>query len=120
MVNEDLEVIMSKIEELNSNDVEINDIEGDTISIHLFSREEFDEGQLGYSIDENGNSLAGIEEGDWKESWYVIGYDELVGDPIFIDISIEKYPVMTAMHGQGEWEPEVMYWTLNKFIEAVL
>ncbi|MGD6795976.1 hypothetical protein [Metabacillus indicus] len=40
MLNEDLEFVMSKIEELNSNDVEINDIEGDTISIHLFSREE--------------------------------------------------------------------------------
>ena len=120
MLNEELELILNKIEELKSNDVEIDDSEGETISIHLFSREEFEEGQLGYSIDEGGTSLTGNEEGEWKESWYVIGYDELVGDPIFIDISIERYPVMTAMHGEGEWEPKVMYWTLDKFLEAVL
>ncbi|USK36308.1 hypothetical protein LIT25_16180 [Bacillus sp. F19] len=119
VLNEDLEFILSKIEELESIDVKIDDIEGETISIHLFTREEIEEGQLGYSIDEDGNSLAGNDEGDWKESWYVIGYDELVGDPIFIDISNKKYPVMTAMHGEGEWEPEVMFWTFNKFLEAV-
>lgn len=119
MLNEDLELIMSKIEELESNDVEIevDDPEVEIISIHLFSREEIEEGQLGYSIDEDGNSLTGDNEGDWKENWYVIGYDELVGDPIFIDIKNKKYPVMTAMHGEGDWEPEVIFWSFNKFLD---
>jgi hypothetical protein len=121
VLNEALELILSKIEELESNDVEIevDDPEVETISIQLFSREEFEEGQLGYRIDEDGNSLTGENEGDWEENWFVIGYDELVGDPIFIDINNKKYPVMTAMHGEGDWEPEVMFWSFNEFLEYV-
>ncbi|UPO90152.1 MULTISPECIES: SMI1/KNR4 family protein [Bacilli] len=121
MLNEDIEIILSKIEELESYDVEIevDDPEIESISIHLFSIEEFEEGQLGYRMDEDGNSLTGDNEGDWKENWYVIGYDELVGDPIFIDIKNKNYPVLTAIHGEGDWEPEVMYSSLNEFLEYV-
>ncbi len=36
----------------------------ETISIHLFSRDEIEEGQLGYSLDDKGNSLVGNTEGD--------------------------------------------------------
>lgn len=122
MLNKDLQLILSKIEELENNDVEIevDDFEVETISIHLFSREEFEEGQLGYRMDIDGNSLTGDNEGDWKENWYVIGYDELVGDPIFIDINNKNYPILTAMHGEGEWEPEIMFSSLNKLLEYIL
>ena len=26
---------------------------------------------------------------------------------------------MTAMHGEGDWKPEVMFWSLNEFLEFV-
>ncbi|MEH6949189.1 hypothetical protein V7068_19400 [Bacillus sp. JJ634] len=121
MLNEDLEIILSKIEELESYDVEveIDDPEVESISIHLFSREEFEEGQLEYRIDDDGNDLTGDNEGDWNENWYVIGYDELVGDPIFVDRNNKNYPILTAMHGEGDWEPEVMFSSLNEFLEYV-
>ncbi|WML48459.1 hypothetical protein RCG23_25035 [Neobacillus sp. PS3-34] len=121
MINKDLECILSKIEELETNDVEIvvEDPEIETISFHLFLRDEFEQGQLGYRVDEDGNSLTGKNEGDWKENWYVIGYDEDLGDPIIIDINNKDYPVMTAMHGEGDWEPEVIYSSLKEFLESL-
>ncbi|MGX5598632.1 hypothetical protein [Bacillus cereus] len=121
MLNEDLKIILNKIETLDNLEIEleIDDIEIETISIHLFSREEFEEGQLGYRVDEEDNSLTGDSEGDWKETWYVIGYDENLGDPIFVDIEDKNYPVMTAMHGEGDWEPEVMFSSLNEFLKYV-
>nr|WP_202626587.1 hypothetical protein [Bacillus cereus] len=121
VLNEDLRIILNKIEMLDNLEIEleIDDTEIETISIHLFSREEFEEGQLGYSVDEEDNSLTGDSEGDWKETWYVIGYDENLGDPIFVDIEDKNYPVMTAMHGEGDWEPEVMFSSLNEFLKYV-
>jgi len=121
VLNEDLKIILSKIEALDNLEIEmeVDDPEIETISIHLFSREEFEEGQLGYSVDEEGNSLTGNNEGDWKETWFVIGYDEDLGDPIFVDIEDKNYPVMTAMHGEGDWEPKVMFSSLNEFLEYI-
>jgi len=121
VLNEDLKIILSKIEALDNLEIEmeVDDPEIETISIHLFSSEEFEEGQLGYSVDEEGKSLTGNNEGDWKETWFVIGYDEDLGDPIFIDIEDKNYPVMTAMHGEGDWEPEVMFSSLNEFLEYI-
>ncbi|PED69388.1 hypothetical protein CON97_25455 [Bacillus pseudomycoides] len=121
MLNEDLKIILNKIEALDNLEIEleVDDTEIETISIHLFSREEFEEGQLGYSVDEEDNSLTGDSEGDWKETWYVIGYGENLGDPIFVDIEDKNYPVMTAMHGEGDWEPEVMFSSLNEFLKYV-
>nr|WP_179864881.1 hypothetical protein [Bacillus pseudomycoides] len=121
VLNEDLKIILNKIEALDNLEIEleVDDTEIETISIHLFSREEFEEGQLGYSVDEEDNSLTGDSEGDWKETWYVIGYGENLGDPIFVDIEDKNYPVMTAMHGEGDWEPEVMFSSLNEFLKYV-
>ncbi|EJR57443.1 hypothetical protein IIO_04970 [Bacillus cereus VD115] len=121
MLNADLKIILNKIETLDNLEIEleVDDTEIETISIHLFSREEFEEGQLGYSVDKENNSLTGDSEGDWKKTWYVIGYDENLGDPIFVDIEDKNYPVMTAMHGEGDWEPEVMFSSLNEFLKYV-
>ncbi len=70
MLNKDLEIILSKNEALESLEIEMeaDDPEIKSISIHLFSRDEIEEGQLGYSLDEQGNSLVGITECDWKET----------------------------------------------------
>lgn len=121
MFNEDLKIILNKIEALGNLEIEleVDDTEMETISIHLFSREEFEEGQLGYSVGEEDNSLTGDSKGDWEETWYVIGYDENLGDPIFVDIEDKNYPVMTAMHGEGDWELELMFSSLNEFLKCV-
>ncbi len=73
-------------------------------TIRLFSESDISSGQAGYSIDPDGNSLVGDEEGDWKEHWLVIGYDETCGDPILTDLSIDHSPVYSAMHGTGAWK----------------
>ena len=87
------------------------------ISVH--SPEELQKMQVGYSIDTDGNSLVGIEEGDWLDGWYVIGRDQSCGDPIFIDLSDEGYPVYTAMHGLGYWADNLISDTLEGFYAAL-
>ena len=123
MLNQDIEKILSRPETLKTNEVQIDfeDDEGEIISVffHLFFKDEFKEGQLGYREDEEGNSFVGNNEGDWKESWFVIGYDEDLGDPIFVDINNKNYPVLTAEHGMGEWEPSVLYDSLEEFIKDI-
>jgi hypothetical protein len=64
--------------------------------------DELDQGQIGYSVDDNNNSLITGQEGDWKDEWLVIGVDGLIGDPIFVDTSSKKLQVLTAAHGEGE------------------
>ncbi|MCM3602795.1 hypothetical protein M3175_18835 [Robertmurraya korlensis] len=39
-------------------------------------------------------SLVGSNNGEWKESWFVIGQDDIVGDPIFIE-TIGKEQLMS-------------------------
>ena len=123
MFNKDVEEILNRLETLKTNEVEIDfeDEEGEIISVsfHLFSKAEFEEEQLGYREDEEGNSFVGNNEGDWKESWFVIGCDEDLGDPIFVDINNKNYPVLTAEHGMGEWEPSVLYDSLEEFIKDI-
>lgn len=92
----DVEKILSRLETLKTDEVEI-DFEDEeeiiSVSFHLFFKDEFEEG----------NSFVGNNAGDWKESWFVIGYDEYLGDPIFVDINNNNnYPVLTAEHGMGE------------------
>ena len=55
--------------------------------------------QKGYSIIPEGS------ETDWKASWLVIGHETSMGDPIFIDIEEEEFPVYIAPHGEGSWSP---------------
>ncbi|RZM83434.1 hypothetical protein C3B51_07365 [Pseudoalteromonas rubra] len=75
--------------------------------------------QLGYSIDPDGNDLTGMNEGDWQDSWVVIGTDTEVGDPFFVDISELSLPVYTAMHGNEYWEPELVATSLTSFLELL-
>ena len=73
-------------------------------TLHFFSEEdEFIDGQIGYSVNPHGNSLVGGENGDWKETWRVLGYEDLCGDPVFVDVRIPELPVFTAPHGMGDW-----------------
>jgi len=57
------------------------------------------EAQKGYSIIPEGS------ETDWRASWLVIGHEISMGDPVFIDVEEEDFPVYTAPHGEGSWSP---------------
>ena len=88
-------------------------------TLTLVSTEDLKEAQIGYSVDADGQSLVGINEGDWHSSWFVIADEDETGDPIFIDIDDDKYPVYTAMHGEGDWEPNKIAVSLKSFTLAL-
>jgi hypothetical protein len=73
-----------------------------TVTLHAV--DELDDAQIGYAVDPAGNPLVGRDAGDWQESWLVIGHEDLVGDPLFVDLSGAGFPVYTAAHGEGSWE----------------
>ncbi len=75
--------------------------------------------QVGYSVSPEGQSLIGDKQGDWLENWIVIGHEEQCGDPIFIDKSAPNFPVYTAMHGEGSWDPEQIAASLDGFRKAL-
>ncbi|HEX9062466.1 MAG TPA: SMI1/KNR4 family protein, partial [Clostridia bacterium] len=74
------------------------------VNFELFPLDQLDKEQVGYSIDNNVNSLITGEDGSWDNNWLVIGYETLCGDPIIIDLSEDGYPVTRLIHGMGSWE----------------
>jgi len=52
-------------------------------TVRIYTLDELEEAQMGYSVDPLGNSLVDNAEGSWKKEWLVIGYEDLCGDPIF-------------------------------------
>ncbi len=97
----------------------IREVSFGSTTIHLFSEDELLKGQVGYSIDPNGTSLIGTEEGDWKSNWFVIGYEDLCGDPFFIDLDTDNFPVLTAIHGIGSWNEQEVAESFSKFISIL-
>lgn len=95
----------------------VHDIEIQSLEIYLFHKEEFKEGQIGYRYDNQGNSLIGTNEGDWQESWVVIGYETDLGDPIFVDT--KTLCVYTAEHGAEIWEPVCIAAHIDEVIATV-
>ena len=87
--------------------------------IKLFAFPEIEQGQVGYSIAADGTSLCGGEDGAWRSSWVVIGYDTACGDPIFIDTDNAAVPVFTAIHGQGSWHPNPVATSPEIFAKCV-
>jgi hypothetical protein len=90
-----------------------------SISLQIHAPDEIQEAQLGYSVDPDGNSLITDEEGSWKKNWLVIGYEDLCGDPIFVDTQTEGCPVYTAMHGAGNWNPILIASSIKSFAKAL-
>ena len=82
--------------------------------MNFFSAGNFDDGQIGFSIDTEGNSSATGQTGSWKEEWIVIGNDNL-GDPIFVDSSDICLPVYSSQHGQDEWDATLIADSLDSF-----
>lgn len=85
----------------------------------IYAPKELSEAQIGYSQHPDGTDLTGQEDGDWKREWIVIGYDTSLGDPYFVDTSKEQFPVYTAMHGQGSWDPSSVSPTLRNFLSSL-
>jgi hypothetical protein len=88
--------------------------------ISFLSADMLDEGQVGYRIDPNGNSLITGNEGDWKEEWLVIAYDASLGDPIFVDTKSDSLSIFTAAIGQEIWEPVLVADSLDNFNKIIL
>lgn len=82
--------------------------------INFFDPENLLEEQMGYSIDINGNTLITGADGDWKEEWLVIASDGL-GDPFIVDTGSQQLTILTAPHGEGTWEPNVIADSLDNF-----
>ncbi len=85
----------------------------------LEPREGLAQAQIGYSRHPDGSDLTGSAEGEWRREWRVFGRDTLLGDPFFADVSNERLPVYTAMHGMGQWKPDVVSESLAGFLAAL-
>jgi hypothetical protein len=85
--------------------------------LKLLSPDELEEGQAGYSLSEEGESLCDGKPGSWKAEWIAIGYDTSLGDPIILDTSNGQ--IMDAMHGEGSWEPYAIAKSLQAFAVAL-
>jgi len=70
--------------------------------------------QVGYSIDSKKNTILKGIEGEWKKEWVVIGVDDLVGDPIFVDTHSKLFVVMTA-EPSTTWDPYPIADSLENF-----
>jgi len=84
-------------------------------TIRIYQGSERESSQVGYSVTSSGESLTGDGDGDWHPHWIVIGYEELCGDPIFIDTACDGFPVYTALHGEGRWDAEQIAVSLESF-----
>lgn len=86
--------------------------------INFIQLDDIENAQIGYSVSENGKSLIGNKNGDWKGNWIVIASDNL-GDPIFVDSEDSNLSVYTSQHGQGEWEETKIASSLINFSEIL-
>lgn len=88
-------------------------------AVRVHGVNELGEAQIGYAVDTSGTSLVDGEPGSWERKWVVIGYEDGCGDPIFIDTETEGFSVYTAMHGTGNWEPNLIATGLRNFAAAM-
>jgi hypothetical protein len=91
--------------------------DGEEVEYEIASVSELEGLQVGYSVTPEGDTLID-ENGGWRERWLVIGFEELTGDPAFVDLADPALPVLTAMHGEGEWEPLPLAKSLRGFLDG--
>ena len=89
------------------------------MAIRLYEIERLQSAQIGYSVAPDGSSLTSNQEGAWRDRWLVIGYEDLSGDPIFIDVLQKDCPVYTAMHGEGSWDARLIASSIGGFAIAL-
>jgi hypothetical protein len=88
--------------------------------IELFEANDLANRQVGYSVNPDGDSLCGYAAGDWKAEWIVIGCELGLGDPLILDTSDDKLAVITAMHGEGSWQPEPVSSSVESFLQMLI
>lgn len=86
--------------------------------IVLLKPSELEDGQVGYSVDPKGKSLAGEDDGDWSLDWIVIGTETACGDPIFMSTN-PPYPVFTSIAGESAWQAKLVAPSLDSFWKCV-
>jgi hypothetical protein len=86
--------------------------------IALYRIAELDAAQIGYSVDTKGRPLVTDGPGSWSSEWIVIGNETACGDPIFLSAT-PPHPAFTAMHGQGEWTPQLVAPSIDTFWECL-
>jgi hypothetical protein len=85
----------------------------------------FDEVSLGWRTvtlipaEELSEAQAGYSGPGWASSWLVIGYEDQLGDPIFVDRAVDSLPVFTAAHGEGEWDPVPIADSFDSFVAGL-
>jgi hypothetical protein len=89
-------------------------------SVVLWRPSELVKRQVGYSTSRDGASLCGDGDGDWRGAWLAIGIEGECGDPLFMDTAAPGYPVYTAWHGEGRWDPKPIAVSLAGLREALL
>jgi len=87
--------------------------------VRLEQLDQIDQAQIGYSVSPQGESFCTGQSGDWQENWLVIGNDTALGDPLIIDTAAANLPVLTAMHGTGNWDPTCIAVSLSAFGAAL-
>jgi hypothetical protein len=102
--NENFKRFISKAEDISIGYRELN----------IFKLENIEKEQIGYSVTENGKSLVGNKNGDWKKNWIVIATDNM-DDPIFVDTENPNLPVFISEHDNGEWEENYIAISIEKF-----
>lgn len=101
----------------------LHSYEGPVNDFDFTTSDQLDRYQLGYRV--NGNTcedLTGNELGMWHPNWFVIGVNFAVGgDPVFVDITegAIQYPLYTAMHGAGAWEPIVLANSIPSLVQII-
>jgi hypothetical protein len=86
--------------------------------INFCTIENIEDNQTGYGTDTDGNTLMTGNVGDWLKQWIVIATDQL-GDPIIVDTQLPNYPVFSAIHGEGKWEPFLIANSLANFKKII-
>ena len=99
----------------------LGDVTGRTVTAgdatyELVSVDALGQEQIGYRVDPKGDDLTGEDDGDWRPTWVVIGTDEDLGDPLFVDLATSDLVVLTAMHGAGSWDPDEVAGSLRELL----
>lgn len=92
-------------------------VPGDEIEVTIATPDDLDKLQIGYAVGPDGASLAD-GDGTWQVSWLVIGSEDLLGDPVLVDLDNPSFPVYTAMHGTGKWDLILLAPALSEFLSA--
>ena len=98
--------------------LQMNEVSYGCGGIRLFGPAEIEQGQVGYCVAPDGKSLCDPDNGGWRQNWTVIGYETACGDPIFIDTDDSALPVLTAVHGEGAWEPQPVAISIEAFARS--